>query len=272
MTESPSENGDFIEVNRARLYYQIAGGGHPLVLLHGHLVDSQMWDDQFEAFARRYRVVRYDARGFGRSTQPTEPYAHHRDLYALLKLLGIDSAYLIGLSGGGGIAIDFTLEYPDMVDALVPVGPGLGGFAWPEQPHPLAVEGRAAFERGDLARAVELSLQLWTDGRGRSPEQVDPTVRERIRAMTAHLFTLPDLDELEEPLAPPAIGRLAEIRAPTLAIVGENDLEPILQIVDLLVSSIPGAKKVVIPDAGHHPNMEHPQLFNQAVLDFLGAL
>jgi pimeloyl-ACP methyl ester carboxylesterase len=228
-----------------------------------------MWDDQFEAFARHYRVIRYDARGFGRSSQPPEAYAHRRDLYALLKLLAIDSAYLIGLSGGGRIAIDFTLEHPAMVDALVAVGPGLSGFLWPEQPDPLAVEMRAAFERGDQARAVELSLQLWTDGRGRTPEQVNPAVRERIRAMTAHLFTLPDAEVPEEVLVPPAVGRLAEIRTPTLGIVGENDLEPIMQIVELLTTSIPGAKKVVIPDAGHHPNMEHPALFNQAVLEFL---
>jgi 3-oxoadipate enol-lactonase len=266
----PTESG-CAEVNGARLYYQIAGAGHPLVLLHGHLVDSSMWDDQFDLFARRYRVIRYDARGFGKSSLPPEPYAHHRDLYGLLKLLDVASAYLVGLSGGGQIATDFALEYPRMVDALVLVGPGLGGFEWPAEPDPLAVEMREAYERGDKDWAVELSLRFWTDGPARTPDQVNPAARERIRAMTAHLFALPDVEAPEEPLEPPAIGRLAAIRAPTLLVVGEHDVQSIQEIIALLESGIAGAKRVIIPDAAHHPNMEHPTLFNQAVLTFLGA-
>jgi pimeloyl-ACP methyl ester carboxylesterase len=271
MTERASTANGFAEVNGARLYYEIAGAGDSLVMLHGHLIDSGQWDDQFEVFARHYRVVRYDARGFGRSSKPADPFAYYQDLYAILAFLGIKQAYLMGCSGGGATILDFALAYPKMTSALILVGAGIGGYQFTGEPPPLVLAMREARERGDLARAVELALQLWTDGSNRKPEQVNPAARERTRAMTAQLFARPDVEAPENPLEPPAISRLAEIRVPTLAIVGDKDVLPIQEIADMIAAQVPGARKAVIPDAGHHPNMEHPALFNQIVLEFLGA-
>jgi 3-oxoadipate enol-lactonase len=271
MTETtPIERG-FANIDGAQLYYEAAGAGHPLVLLHGHLIDSGQWDEQFELFARHYRVIRYDARGFGQSSQPAEPFAHYEDLRAILEHFGIERAYLMGCSGGGATIIDFALAYPKLADALILVGTGLAGYQWGDPP-PLAIELREAFERGEIDRAVELSIHLWTDGRNRGSEQVNPAARERIRSMTARLFARPDVEAAPRPLEPPAIGRLAELHVPTLAIVGDCDVPPILEIADMLAMQAPRARKVVVPDAGHHPNMEHPALFNQLVLDFLGEL
>ena len=185
-------------------------------MLHGHLIDSGQWDDQFEVFARRYRVVRYDARGFGQSTKPPSPFAHYQDLHGILAFLGIERAYLMGCSGGGATIVDFVLAYPEMVGALILVGSGLGGYQFGEPP-PLALEIRAAMERGDLERTVELSLQLWTDGENRSPNQVNPAARERIRDMSTRLFAREDPEISPTMLEPPAAGRLAEIAAQTLA-------------------------------------------------------
>ena len=113
-----------------RLYYEVAGSGHPLVLIHGFTLDTRMWDDQFETFAREYQVVRYDRRGFGKSSLPVdEDYAHADDLAALLEHLGIDRAYVLGLSGGGASAIDFALTYPEAID---------GYLQWREQGQPPA--------------------------------------------------------------------------------------------------------------------------------------
>src|SRR5215469_15618598 len=118
------------ELNGTTLYYEVAGAGHTLVLIHGHLLDRRSWDDQFTVFAEKYRVVRYDQRGFGDSGQIVrgEPYSDREDLYELMKFLGIENAYLMGVSGGGALAIDYTLEHPEMVDALIPVTAGLSGF------------------------------------------------------------------------------------------------------------------------------------------------
>jgi pimeloyl-ACP methyl ester carboxylesterase len=271
MTETTPIECGFADVHGAQLYYEAAGAGHPLVMLHSHLIDSGQWDDQFEVFARYYRVVRYDARGFGQSTKPSDPFAHHQDLHGMLAFLGIDQAYLMGCSGGGAAIVDFALAYPEKTGALILVGAGLGGYQFGEPP-PLALDLRAALERGDLERAVELSLQLWTDGQNRSPDQVNPTARERIRVMSTRLFAREDPEPSPTMLEPPAAGRLAEIGAPTLAIVGGQDVQPIQAIADLVAAQVPRARKAVIPDAGHHPNMEHPAVFNQVVLSFLGEL
>src|SRR5947199_7595191 len=166
-----------------------------------------------------------------------EPYSMERDLYSLLQFLGIEKAYVLGLSMGGALAIDFTLQYPEMVDALITVGAGLSGY---EEDDPEELKARfadmdEAFKSGDIARSVEISLQIWTDGPFRTTQQVDPQVRERVRAMTTHNFERGDDEEVRpQHIEPPAAGRLAEIHVPTLIIVGGEDVEIIHSIADKL--------------------------------------
>jgi 3-oxoadipate enol-lactonase len=265
----------FAEVNGTTLYYEVAGAGHPLVLNHGGLVDNHSWDDQFDEFARHFKVVRYDIRGFGDSgmiKNGMEPYSMERDLYSLLQFLGIEKTYMLGLSMGGSLAIDFTLQYPEMVDALITVGAGLSGSEEddPEELKAKFAEMDEAFKNGDIARSVEISLQIWTDGPNRTPQQVDPQVRERVRAMTTHNFERGDDEDVRpQHLEPPAAGRLSEIHVPTLIIVGDQDVELILTIADTLEKGIVGAKKVIITGTAHHLNMEKPEDFNRAVIEFL---
>ncbi len=100
----------FADVNGAHLYYEIAGSGQPLVPIHGHTLDTRMWDDQFELFSQQFQVIRYDMRGYGKSVpQSHDSYAPADDLMALLKHLGLSHAHILGLSRGGGVAIDFAL-------------------------------------------------------------------------------------------------------------------------------------------------------------------
>ena len=272
----------FAEINGTTLYYEVTGVGHPFILIHGHLLDRRSWDDQFAVFAQRYRVIRYDQRGFGDSGLITKgkSYSDRQDLYELMKFLGIESAYLIGVSGGGSLAIDFTLEHPEMVNALIPVTAGVSGFRPSEEMmrmHPDVVRMftslNEAFEQHDTERAVEVSLELWTDGPGRLPGQAAPDVRERVREMTTRNWKRPDDEAQAEtppvPLEPPAIGRLSQIKVPTLVILGALDGPNPL---DLLTTEIPRAKKVVMAETAHHPFMEKPAEFNQIVLDFLESL
>ena len=125
MTTS-SEQGS-VEINGAQIAYEIAGAGHALTLIHAGIADKRMWDAQFATFAESYRVLRYDIRGFGQSTLPAGPYTMREDLRALLQHLGIARTHMIGISMGGSIAIDFTLDYPEMVSALIPVAAGISG-------------------------------------------------------------------------------------------------------------------------------------------------
>ena len=262
----------FAEANGASLYYEMAGAGRPLVMLHGHLVDHRQWDDQFAAFTTAYQVVRYDARGFGGSTLPPAPFSHADDLFQLMRFLGLEQAALMGCSGGGGICLDFALQHPGMVEALVLVASNVDGYqpSGPIPPRLLAYF--QARQSGDRDQAVELSLQAFTDGR-RESGQVNAMARERTRLMTAALLARPAVPEaVPQGLQPPALERLSEIRAPTLAIVGANDDAMLHDIAAVFVARIPGAQSVVIPDAGHHPNLEHPELFNQIVRTFLAGI
>jgi 3-oxoadipate enol-lactonase len=278
MSERQNVHKGFAEINGTKLYYEIAGTGHPFILIHGHLLDRRSWDDQFAVFAQRYRVIRYDQRGFGDSGLITkgESYSDRQDLSALMQFLGIESAFLMGVSGGGALAIDFTLEHPKMVDALIPVTAGVSGFRPSEdlmKKHPdvvrLYTSLDEAFQKHDIARAVEISLELWTDGPGRLPQQAAPSVRERVREMTTRNWERLDDEAQAEtppvPLEPPAVGRLAEIGVPTLVILGALDGPNPL---DYLAAEIPGAQKVIMAETAHHPFLEKPAEFNQIVLDF----
>ena len=248
MAETKQRQTGTAEVNGTTLYYEVEGEGHPFVMVHGGLVDRRLWDEQFDAFAQHYKMIRFDMRGFGDSglyKADMPPFRLDDDLYELLRFLGIEKPYVMGLSMGGAVAIDFTLAHPEMVDALMPVAMGLSGFKGDESNKPLWMEIDATFKAGELEQAAELSTRMWTDGPVRTPDQVDPAVRARIKAMALRNYQRPDDVEGPEPLEPepPAISRLAEIHVPTLIIVGDADVRDILVIADTLVAGIAGAKK-----------------------------
>ena len=119
-------------INGADLYYEIKGNGSPIILIHGTALDRRMWDDQFDRFAKKYKVIRYDLRGHGKSTDPVTgvPYSHVQDLNVLMEYLKCDKAALVGLSSGGKVAIAFTLTHPEKVAALVAADPVIDGFSY----------------------------------------------------------------------------------------------------------------------------------------------
>ncbi len=195
------------------LSYEADGVGHALVLIHGGLVDSSMWDDQFAEFAQHYRTVRYDLRGSGQSATPNSTYSDFHDLFEFLQSLGIERAYLMGSSGGAAVAIDCALRYPQLVDALLLVAPGVSGYTWSQATLQLGTEFSAYLQAGDLPRAVEARLRMLIDGPFRTPKQVDPMVRQRVGAMIAQALARLHMDDGSQPLEPPAVTRLSEIAA-----------------------------------------------------------
>lgn len=256
----------FAEINGGKIYYEAAGAGHPLVLIHGGQMDRRMWDGQFQLFSKSYRVIRYDVRGFGKSPASTNVYADENDLAALLKYLSVDKAYIVGLSLGGRIAIDFALTHADMTDGIVPVAPGLSGFHFNSDPSD-EDSWRAALA-GDWQRVTD----DWLNNDYMKPAMQNPKIAPRLRELAfenAH-------ENLDNPLLesmpnPPAIDRLPDIKTPTLIIVGNRDVNDIHEICGLLYARIPGAKEIVIQGSGHIVNMEQPEQFNRAVLDFLAS-
>ena len=276
MADTDNVTTGYADVNGARLYYEVAGEGHPLVFLHAGIANLHMWDDQFRAFSDRYRVVRYDHRGFGQSSAPTGPAAIADDVYGMLKYLHIDNAYVVGCSMGGGAALDFTLAHPEMVDGLVLVGAGVSGAPFEDDDATKALEEEmvAAAKVGDFDKANELEMREWVDGVGRTPDQVDPAFRAKASAMNRALYDRHDeMNAIDwQAVESPAYPRLESVTAPTLVIVGDRDLPGIQQAADALAARIPGAKKVVMHDTAHLPSMELPDQFNQILGDFLSSL
>jgi pimeloyl-ACP methyl ester carboxylesterase len=262
----PAATTGTADVNGTTLYYEVAGEGHPVVLLHGGNLDLRMWDMQFAEFSRNYRVIRYDVRGFGRSAMAEGPYQSHEDLRALLDHLAVEQAHLVGLSLGGRIAIDFALEYPERVSALVLAGPGLSGFEFSasEWWGPIG----DAIQAGDSVRAAE----LWLESPYMAPAMEQPELAARLRTLAVENSSMWLRENTEVPLSPPAMGRIAELSAPTLLILGRLDVPDIHQIAELLSTGISGAWGVVIQGAGHMVNMERPEQFNRVVLEFFSEM
>lgn len=270
MTELKRFESGALAVNGAEFYYEAAGEGEPLVLVHAGIADHRMWDDQFEEFARHYRVIRYDRRGFGRTPMVAGEFSHHDDLAGVLRALGVERAHLVGCSQGGKTVIDFTLPHPEAAGALVLVGSALSGFEFhgEEPAQAAAIEEAAA--RGDVDGVNELELQIWVDGPREPPGRVGPKIRELVRAMNKVALSAPEIG-IERPLNPPAAARLGEIRAPALVIIGDLDTYHVLATADHLANQIPGAKKATLVGTAHLPNMERPGDFNSLVLAFLGS-
>ncbi len=117
-----------VPVENGELAYELRGEGDPVILLHGGMLDSRMWDAEMKVLEGRYTAIRYDARGHGESSMPTERFKHYEDLRTLMTALELPRASLVGLSGGGRIAVDFALTYPDLVEKLVLVATGLSAM------------------------------------------------------------------------------------------------------------------------------------------------
>lgn len=172
------------EVNGTSIAYEVAGTGcRPLVLVHAGIADRRMWDEQFDVFAERYKVIRYDMRGYGQTPIVAGSFAHRQDLHALLVFLEIEQAFLLGCSLGGSTVLDFAIEYPDMVAALITVSGVPTGYNFVGEPPRQSEAVDAALEAGDRVRASELEVPIWVDGRQRRSDQVDPTLRDRVREM-----------------------------------------------------------------------------------------
>ncbi len=266
----------YVDLDDGKLYYEMAGDGDTLVLGHAGFVDSRMWDGQWDAFTQKYRVIRFDMRGYGKSDPTEGPRTRRDDLAQPLDHLHVERAALLGCSFGGTIMVDFVLEHPEMVSALLTVSSAPSGFQLQGNPPPLVLEMVTASQQGDTARVSEIQLRIWVDGPYRQPEQVNPIVRQRAAEMNLipvglNTWGTADSQPLN-PLDPPAIDRLSAIHVPALIMAGALDDPEVLRAVDVMTAAIKGAKKHIFSHSAHVPNMEEPEEFTQVVLSFLDGL
>jgi 3-oxoadipate enol-lactonase len=254
------------------LYWEQAGEGSPVVLLHEGIADSRMWEPQWAEYSKRFRMVRYDMRGFGQSPPAVGTFSLSGDLFQLLDGLELGPATLIGVSLGGSVAMETAIARPDLVSRLVLVAPGLRGFEMSEETKAGWDEEEAALERGDVEAAVEINMRMWVDGPSRSPDEVDPELRSKVAAMqrrAIEIYVEAGEEGEQQPLAEDWGSRLAEISVPTLVVVGDLDRPEMLQIAERLEAEIPKARRETIAGTAHVQSMERPEEFDRIVLDFL---
>lgn len=278
MTNSKESKSGYAELNNVRLYYETEGEGSDLVFVHAGCADRRMWDGQFSVFARNHHVIRYDMRGYGKSTVSADSFSNRADLHHLLEILDIQQAHFIACSMGSLAVTDFALEHPEKVKSLILVSPALSGYPYEGQPPQPILDMIDARKTGDLQRVAELQAQIWADGFKRNSNKVNRKVHEMIRQMSLDALALQaDIIRqtaflIEEPLQPPAMERLEQIKVPTLVIVGDLDDDTEMAIAEVLTTHLSDAKSTIIHGTAHLPNMEKPEEFNQIVLEFLKGI
>lgn len=250
-----------VDVNGASLWVEEEGEGPAVLFVHGGLGDIRLWEPQAHALAERFRCIRYDLRFWGRSEAPGEVFSAIDDLVGVLDASEVEQAALVGLSLGGGLALDATLAHPDRVWALVHVGAGVTGM--PVNPFTDEQESdyEAAEERGDLDAMMELDFAVW------APLGVDDAIRELWR-------TTPDARGLPDGARPrprdPAHERLEEVAVPTLVVVPTHDPPEQRAVGETVARRIPGARLVEV-DSDHYLTLRKPQQLAELLLEFLGA-
>ena len=262
--QTPMDTG-WADVAGGRIYYEAAGQGDPVILIHGGFGDRRMWDAQFAALARSHRVVRYDHRGFGRSSRPTAPYSATQDLVDLLDHLDIPAAHIVGNSMGGGIALDFAVLHPDRVKKLVVVSSGANGYPYDDADF---ASMRAVFATG--ASSVDRAAAQWLKEPMIAIASSKPRTAALVRSMVLDNRAVFNMQNWPwEDFRPTAWERLSELRLPVLFVVGDRDIPAVQRAAAAAVRRIRQAELVRIRNADHLPQMVDPDGFNRQLLRFL---
>jgi pimeloyl-ACP methyl ester carboxylesterase len=243
------------------------GAGSCVLLLHGFALDGRAWQPQQESLSERHRTLAVDLPGFGRTPArlPAGTSAT-RAILDTLDALEIDRVHVVGHSLGGALAVDFALAFPHRTRTLVLVsavvrGRPTGIAAWPRCVE-LARAGKL-----DEARACWLADPLFERSREHAPTLAT------LRALAADYdggHWRGESSTVYESAEPPG-ARLAELRAPTLVVVGDRDLPAFRELADEYASTLPRATKRVLAGVGHVPNLEAPAAFDAALREFLDS-
>lgn len=265
------------QVNGVDLYYEEAGQGFPLVWSHEFAGDHRSWEPQIRHFARGYRVIVYNHRGYPPSEVPKDADAYSQealieDLHGLLRVLGIRQAHVGGCSMGANVTLNFGLAHPAMARSLIVVGGGAGTV----DRDTFLARQRATAEALEREGMEALVRSLSTAPTRRAFREKDPRgwdeflryVREHSPAACAHLIRGV---QMQRPTVTALESRLRALRVPTLVVVGDED-EPCVEPSLMMRKFIPTAGLLVCPRTGHTVNIEEPALFNLHVAEFLAAV
>jgi 3-oxoadipate enol-lactonase len=250
------------DVNGARLWYDEAGSGETVLLLHGGLGDSGLWEPVVPLLAERFRTIRTDLRFFGSSTGPAMPWSWEDDVVGVLDELGVERTALVGLSMGGKVALDVALAHPERLWAVAGVAPALSGHdggAYTEE-H----EARYEAAEDKVEAMLEIDLEVW------APLGADERIRQLWRR-TPDANPLPEGVEPLDPPGAPAKERLAELAVPTLVVTASHDPAGFREIGPLVAREAPDAQHVEL-DSDHYVTLREPELVARTLVQFLDAV
>jgi len=252
-----------VDVNGARLWYDESGNGPAVLLLHGGLGDSGLWEPVVPLLAERFRTIRTDLRFFGRSTGPAVPWSWQEDVVGVLDALGIDRAALVGLSMGGRLALDVALAQPERLWALGLVASGLGGHDSAAYTAEQDARYEAAEAENDLGAAMAIDLEVW------APLGADDRIRGLWHTTLQASSLPPDLEPLPAP-GTPAKEQLGELAVPALVVTVSHDPPGHREAGLLVARGAPHAQHVEL-DSDHYVTLREPELLSRVLLEFLAA-
>jgi pimeloyl-ACP methyl ester carboxylesterase len=242
------------------LYYEVHGDGPVILLTHGYSATSQMWRGQVDMLAKKHKLVTWDMRGHGQSDYPADQAEYSEaktvdDMAALLDAVGAKTAIVGGLSLGGYMSLAFNATYPERATALliIDTGPGYKKDEAREGWNANAIRTAERYERDGLGQLGSASAER-RDAQHRDATGLARAGRGMLTQKTARV-----------------IESLPNIQVPSLVVVGEKDT-PFLAASDYMAAKIPGARKALIPEAGHAANIDNPGAFNEAIEKFLNTV
>lgn len=238
----------------ADIYYEQAGAGAAVTLVHAGVCDSRMWEPQWAPLSGSFMVVRLDLRGFGRTPLPPGPYSDAGDVATALDAVGIERTHVVGSSLGGRVAMEFATLYPTRADRLVLLCPALRDYPETQSSTLFGAEEDRLLEAGDIAGATELNVRTWLS------RDAPREARELVSDAQRHAFEIQlAADDAAEPPEPEQVSvDPSRIQAPTLVVGGGYDMDRFLQIARYLGDVMPNARLIELPWAWHLPNLERP--------------
>jgi len=256
-----------VAVPNGELYFEKIGNGEPLILIHAGFSDRRDWMHQISDFGKKYGTIAYDQRGFGNSSITEGEFSPADDLKAIVDHLNIDKTILVSHSLGGTIALDFALQYPNNVEALVLIASGLNGYSWSKEY--LELMGSIwSVPQPEIMTKKFLSAPFYAIG------MHEPSIKYDVETMTKENFNKVltwktfDVHDVHWFFPEPA-AKLKDIKAPTFVVYGDQDAEDIKKIAHLLSENIQNVETTIIKNADHLLNFEKPTELNNLVLDFL---
>ena len=236
-----------------------SGDGTSVVLIHADWTDSRIWDPLIPLLRDRYRVIRYDLRGFGRSSRPVEPFTRLDDLQALLGHFGIEQAVAVGHSGGGGTALGLALHHPDRVRGLILIAPGIHDYPWPAD-DPFYRQCSPLIAAADRDSLVRLGLRTW------APAGANDAITAMMRRAVSSWFETGNLERAD----PPGFPRLGEIRVPAVVLLGDLEYPMVSEASNAIAARLHRCREVLVPGADHLLPLRDPLRLAQAVSEVAG--